>query len=224
MFNTSDFIYIHIYVWLSGRIHRAGISDSISAPAPCSLLSLVTVPGKLGLLERGNTLQSAVGVFAWASLLLAPRFRFPGKAGRAAGRCKGGPEETILPRRGHHVTDGITAVNLPTLQSLPCHAKPATTRPCLQPGVCSLRRWNRQPKASPGIPARPGCADTHAWRLLAQSSPLPAPRAFVEQITSKCLALRHRERGKPRFVPGSAHNIKKAAAPLKNTTACKLSN
>lgn len=155
MFNTSDFIYIHIYVWLSGRTHRAGISDSISAPAPCSLLSLVTVPGKLGLLERGNTLQSAVGVFAWASLLLAPRFRFPGKAGRAAGRCKGGPEETILPRRGHHVTDGITAVNLPTLQSLPCHAKPATTRPCLQPGVCSLRRWNRQPKASPGIPARP---------------------------------------------------------------------
>lgn len=30
--------------------------------------------------------------------------------------------------------------------------------------------------------------------------------------------------GKHRAVPGSAHHLKKAAAPLRNTTACKLSN
>lgn len=132
--------------------------------------------------------------------LSAFRFRFPGKAGGAAGRCKGGPEETALPRRGHHVTDGITAAKLLMAQSLPCHAKAVTTRPCLQP--------SQMEQAAQSVSQH---SDTHAGGSRPRATPSPAPRAFVEQITSKCLALRHRERGKPRFVPGSAHNIKKAA-------------
>lgn len=166
-------------------------------------------------------MQSAVGIFAWASMLCTPQFRFPGKAGGAAGRRKGDPEETALPRRGYRWNNSSDPPDC-SEPSLPCQA---SDHPSLQPGVLSLRRRNGQPKASPGIPAWPGCADTHARWLPAQSNPLArTERAFVEQITSKCLALRHRERGKPRFVPGSAHNIKNAAVPLKNTTACKLSN
>lgn len=215
MFNTSDFIYIHTYVWLSGWTHRAGISDSISVPAPCSLLSLVTVPGKLGLVERGNTLQSAV----WGgSLLSAPWLCFPGKAGGAAGRHKGDAVETILPRRGHHGTDGATAANLPMFRAL--HAVPR------QPSLPAARAvLPADGRGSPKLSRHSGPAVPTPTHGTAAPEPLArTDRALVEQIASKCLARRHREGGKPRFVPGSAHNTKKAAAPLKNTTACKLSN
>lgn len=66
-----------------------------------------------------------------------------------------------------------------------------------------------------------GRADTHTPRLAAQSIPLACA---AEQMTSKCLPLRRGEEGKPWFIPGSAHTLQKAAAPFKNTTACKLSN
>lgn len=80
-------------------------------------------------------------------------------------------------------------------------------------------------KHLPAFQPPAGRADTHATRLPAQSIPLACvARAFVKQITSKCLPLRHGEKWKPRFIPGSAHKLKKAAAPLENTTACKLSN
>lgn len=117
------------------------------------------------------------GVFAQASLPFAPWFRLPGKAGGAAGRHKEAPEETVLPRRGHHVTDGIIPVNLLTVQSLPCHAKRAITRPCLQPGLLLPPQMEQAAKSVSRHSSRGPAVLTPTHRgSQPRATPSPAPR------------------------------------------------
>lgn len=109
--------------------------------------------------------------------------------------------------------------------SMPCQSSAQESVPAGRGAAPSAAQTEPAAESVSRHCSRGPAVPTPTHRLPARSNPLACTaRAFVEQITSKCLALRHRERGKPRFVPGSAHSTKKAAAPLKNTTACKLSN
>lgn len=165
MFNTSDFIYIHTYVWLSGWTHRAGISDSISVPAPCSLLSLVTVPGKLGLVERGNTLQSAGG----GGLCFQPH----GFA--SLGRQAEQPRDIKEVQRKQSFPEGATMPQMEQQQRTSRRSEPCTpcqgSHPCLQPGLCSLQMEGAA-RSPPGTPARL-CPHPRTARRLRSPSPAP---------------------------------------------------
>lgn len=128
MLNTaSDFICV--CACLSGCTHTEAIS---AVPAPTSLLSQVILPDKLGLVERGKR-APCTGSFAFS-----PWFPFPGKAGRAAGRCvKESQRKRFFPEGAIQLSHcRCKNTSKPPERSEPSmlrHVKPATIRPFLPP-------------------------------------------------------------------------------------------
>lgn len=113
------------------------------------------------------------------------------------------------------IGEPVSKAELPTIQSPSHHAKQASTRPFF-PAWLQLRMLPWQMKHAAESVSR---ISRHPHSAAPpQSIPLAcsasSARAFVRQITSKCLPLRRGETKKHRFVPGSARNLKKAATPL----------
>lgn len=150
------------------------------------------------------------------SCAFAPQFLFPEHAG-SWGMYRGdiGNFSSQKGQYSDRVADVKIPVNPPTIQSPPHHAKQATIRP-LFPAWLQLRMLPWQMKHTAESVSR---ISRHPHSAAPpQSIPLAcsasSARAFVKQITSKCLPLRRGETKKHRFIPGSARNLKKAATPL----------